>query len=125
MKKKLEQKMNIIKTDQDNITILTELYCEINEFMNTFSCVLDKYLIGTRHQRPFSRMSTSEIMTILIGFQMIGGHNFKEYYKDTVLQFHRCEFPTIVSYNRFVELSKVVIVPLMMFLKFRMEMVPP
>ncbi len=50
MKKKLEQKMNIIKTDQDNITILTELYCEINEFMNTFSCVLDKYLIGTRHR---------------------------------------------------------------------------
>ena len=114
--------MNIIQTDQNNDIIFTELYCEIIEFMNTFSSIFNKHLIGASRQRPFCRMSVCEIMTILIGFQIIGGQNFKSYYKDTVVQFHRPEFPSIVSYNRFVELSQIVIIPMMMFLKFRMDM---
>ena len=114
--------MKTIDTNQNNEQIFTELYCEISEFMNTFACIFDKYLIGALRQRPFCRMSVCEIMTILIGFQIIGGQNFKEYYKDTVLQFHRREFPSLLSYNRFIEVSSIAILPMMMFLKFRMDM---
>lgn len=114
--------MKTVDPNQDNVQIFTELYYEINEFMKTFGSLLNKHLIGARRQRPFCRMSVCEIMTVLIGFQIIGGQNFRQYYKDTVLQFHRAEFPSLVSYNRFTEVAPVVIIPLMLFLKFRMEM---
>lgn len=115
--------MNTIKLTQNNKTIFTELYYEINEFMTIFLPVFEKHLIGSRRQRPFSRLAICEIMTILIGFQIIGGRNFKSYYKDTVVQFHHAEFPSLVSYNRFVEIAQIAMIPMIMFLKFRMEMV--
>lgn len=114
--------MKTIDPNQDNVRVFTELYYEINEFMKTFDSLLSQHLIGARRQRPFCRMSVCEIMTVLIGFQIIGGQNFKQYYKGTVCQFHRPEFPFLVSYNRFTEVAPVVIIPLMLFLKFRMEM---
>lgn len=114
--------MKTIDPNQDNITVFTELYFEISEFMKTFGPVFSAHLIGARRQRLFCRMSVCEIMTVLIGFQIIGGHNFKQYYKDTVLQFHRKEFPSSVSYSRFCEVAPVTLIPMMLFLKFRMEM---
>ncbi len=114
--------MKTIDPNQDNAAIFTELYYEINEFMKTFGSLFDAHLIGVRRQRPFCRMSVCEIMTVLIGFQIIGGQNFKQYYKDTVWQFHRLEFPALVSYNRFTEVAAIAVVPLIIFLKFRMEM---
>lgn len=114
--------MKTVDPDQDNVQIFTELYYEIDEFMKTFGSLLNKHLIGARRQRPFCRMSVCEIMTVLIGFQIIGGQNFRQYYKDMVTQFHKNEFPSLVSYNRFTEICPIVIIPLMIFLKFRMEM---
>ena len=114
--------MKTVDPNQDNITVFTELYFEISEFMKTFGPLFNAHLIGACRQRPFCRMSVCEIMTVLIGFQIIGGQNFKQYYKDTVCQFHRAEFPSLVSYSRFTEICPAVIIPLMLFLKFRMEM---
>ncbi len=98
--------MKTVDPNQDNVQIFTELYYEINEFMKTFGSLLNTHLTGARRQRPFCRMSVCEIMTVLIGFQIIGGQNFRQYYKDTVLQFHRAEFPSLVSYNRFTEAAE-------------------
>ncbi|MEZ4524890.1 MAG: IS982 family transposase [Desulfobacterales bacterium] len=114
--------MKTIDPNQENIQIFTELYYEISEFMKTFGPLLNAHLIGARRQRPFCRMSVCEIMTVLIGFQIIGGQNFKQYYKDIVCQFHRAEFPALVSYSRFTEICPAVAIPMMLFLKFRMEM---
>ena len=114
--------MKTINTNQDNISIFTEIYCEICEFMGVFEPVLNKYLIGQRRQRPFCKLSICEIMTILVGYQLIGAQNFKQFYKDIVCQYHRNEFPDLVTYQRFIEVAPIAIVPLMMFLKFRMEM---
>jgi hypothetical protein len=61
-------------------------------------------------------------MTILIGFHMIGGQNFKQFYKDVVWQFHRPEFPDLITYQRFIEVAPTAVFPLLIFLKFRMEM---
>jgi len=114
--------MKTVDPNQENIIIFTELYYEISEFMKTFGGIFSEHLIGVRRQRPFCRMSICEIMTILIGFQIIGGQNFKQYYKDTVWQFHRAEFPSLVSYNRFTEVAPIAAIPMMIFLKFRIEM---
>jgi len=114
--------MKTADPNQDNVQIFTELYYEINEFMKTFGSLLNEHLTGARRQRPFCRMSVCEIMTALIGFQIIGGKNFRQYYKDTVMQFHRPEFPESVSYSRFCEAAPAVLIPMMLFLKFRMEM---
>lgn len=114
--------MKTVDPNQDNITVFTELYFEISEFMKTFGPLFSAHLIGIHRQRPFCRMSVCEIMTVLIGFQIIGGQNFKQYYKDTVCQFHRNEFPSLVSYSRFCEVAPVALIPLMLFLRFRMEM---
>jgi hypothetical protein len=114
--------MKTVDPNQDNITVFTEHYFEISEFVKTFGPLLNAHLIGVRRQRPFCRMTACEIMTVLIGFQMTGGQNFKQYDKDTVCQFHKNEFPSPVSYNRFTEICPIVMVPLMLFLKFRMEM---
>ena len=114
--------MKIIDNNQDNVTLLTELFGEVSEFMKTFKSVFEKYLIGEKRQRPFCRPDICEIMTILIAFQIIGGQNFKQYYKDIILQFHRKEFPDWVSYQRFAEIAPIALIPLSVFLKFRIEM---
>ncbi|MDM8544803.1 hypothetical protein QUF90_27355 [Desulfococcaceae bacterium HSG9] len=56
--------MTTISPNQDNVTIQTELYSEINEFVKVFQPIFQKHLIGERRQRPFSRLSVCEIMTI-------------------------------------------------------------
>ncbi len=114
--------MKTIDNNQDNVTLLTELFVEVSEFMKTFKPVFEQYMIGERRQRPFCRLDICEIITIMIAFQMIGGQNFKQYYNDIILQFHRKEFPDLVSYQRFVEIAPIALIPLSVFLKFRMEM---
>ncbi|MBF0259738.1 MAG: hypothetical protein HQK62_13045 [Desulfamplus sp.] len=114
--------MKTITTYRDNTLIFTELYYEIDEFMKTFEGLFTGHLIGARRQRQFCRMSVCEIMTIFVGFQIIGGRNFKKYYQDTVCQFHRTDFPSLVSYGRFTEVAAIAAVPMMFFLKFGMEM---
>ena len=114
--------MKTINNDQDNVTLLTELFVEISEFMKTFKPVFERYLIGERRQRPFCRLDICEIMTILTAFQIIGGQNFRQFYKDVILQFHRKEFPELISYQRFVGIAPIAVIPLSVFLKFRIEM---
>lgn len=113
--------MKIINNNQDNVTLLTELFVEVSEFMKTFKPVFEKYLIGEKRQRPFCRLDICEIMTILIAFQIIGAQNFKQYYNDIILQYHRAEFPDWVSYQRFAEIAPIAIIPLAIFLKFGIE----
>ena len=64
-------------------------------------------------------MSPSEIMTILIHFHQSHYRTFKAYYTEYVLIHCRSEFPGLVSYNRFVELTPAVIVPLLAYLQQR------
>jgi hypothetical protein len=61
-------------------------------------------------------MYPSEMMTILILFQQSHYRTFKAYYTEYV-QRHLCsEFPTQVSYQRFVELMPRLLVPLVAYL---------
>ena len=65
------------------------------------------------------RLFPSEIMTILIHFHQSHYRTFKACYTEHVLVRLRPEFPSLVSYNRFVELTPTVIIPLLAYLQQR------
>ena len=97
---------------------LLELFCTVDDFCNWFLPEMNKKLMTTKNQRKrCGRMSTSEIMTILIHFHQSGYRNFKWYYTKHVLKNLQSEFPNLVSYTRFVTLTPRCLVPLIAFLK--------
>lgn len=64
-----------------------------------------------------STLSDSEVMTILILFHSGHYRDLKHYYINHVKKHMKSEFPQTVSYNRFVELQKKVVVKLAILLK--------
>ena len=66
-----------------------------------------------------SRLSLSEVMTIVIGFHASGYRTFKEFYTLQVLPHWKKAFPQLVSYNRFVELMPWSMMLLCCFLQTR------
>ena len=71
----------------------------------------------TKHRNKLNRMSDAEIMVILILFHSGGFRCFKRYYKEYVCKHLKHLFPRQVSYNRFVELEKEVLLPMTIFIK--------
>ena len=61
------------------------------------------------------QLAVSEIMTILILFQITQYRNFKTYYNEFIKVYWREYFPQAPSYNRFVELMSQAILPLSCF----------
>ena len=108
----------------NNERILAETHYEISEFLKVFGSLVERHLIGERRQRPFCRLAVCEIMTLLVAFQRIGALDFKHFYKEVICQFHRKEFPHRISYERFVYVAPIALIPLALFLKFRMERSP-
>lgn len=70
-----------------------------------------------QHRNKPNRMSDAEIMVILILFHSGGFRCFKHYYKEYVCKHLTHLFPKRVSYNRFVELEKEVLLPLTILLR--------
>lgn len=70
-----------------------------------------------RHRRKPNRMSDAEIILILIHFHSGGFRCFKHYYLHYICKHCRHLFPRTVSYNRFVELEKEVLLQLTAFIK--------
>jgi Transposase DDE domain len=80
---------------------ILELFCSVDDFWQRL--------------RP-TQLYPSEIMTILILFQQPQYRTFKAYYTQYVQRHLHSEFPTLVSYQRFVELMPTVLVPLVAYL---------
>jgi hypothetical protein len=96
---------------------LVGLYCSIDDFWKQFKNEWDKHLIDrTWPHGPEPKLSTSEMMTIVILFHQSNFRTFKHFYCDHVLKFLRKEFPKLISYSRFVYLMKNLFVPLFAFL---------
>ncbi|KAA6316953.1 hypothetical protein EZS27_032817 [termite gut metagenome] len=99
---------------------LTEIFCVVDDFCKEFDIEVQKHQIQTLDTKKYhrsSRMSDSEIMTILIGFHFGTFRNFKHYYLFYVQKHLTGEFPGLVSYNRFVELQSKVFIQFVLFLK--------
>ena len=99
---------------------VTEIYCMADDFCKEFTLQQEKYMIEdmkTMHRNKPNRMSDAEIMVILILFHSGGFRCFKHYYKEYVCKHLKHLFPRQVSYNRFVELEKEVLLPMTIFIK--------
>ena len=99
---------------------VTEIYCMAYDFCKEFVLQQEKYMIEDkkiRHRNKPNRMSDAEIMVILILFHSGGFRCFKHYYKEYVCKHLKHLFPRQVSYNRFVELEKEVLLPMTIFIK--------
>ena len=97
---------------------LLELFCEVDDFCQEFETVYSQQQLGNGKKRGRkARMSKSEIMTILILFHQKSYRNFKSFYTDYVLTNLKSEFPSLVSYNRFVELTPTVMLELCAYLR--------
>ena len=64
------------------------------------------------------QLAVSEVMTILIMFQITQYRNFKAYYNEFIKIYWSEYFPQAPSYNRFVELMQQAILPLSYFLTY-------
>lgn len=91
-----------------------------DDFCKEFTLHQKKYMVEDKtykHRNELNRMNDAEIMVILILFHSGGSRCFKHYYKEYVYKHLTHLFPHRVSYNRFVELEKEVLLPLTIFIK--------
>ena len=98
---------------------LLELFCEVDDFCQEYEAWLQPKALEGRKPGPKQRLSSSEIMTLVIHFHQEGYRDFKHYYQNHVCTDLSCEFPHLVSYSRFVELMPGVLAPLCAYLKRR------
>ncbi|MDD7887978.1 hypothetical protein [Flavivirga sp. 57AJ16] len=95
---------------------ITEIFCIVDEFCKEYSQLVENHMLGNPAKRP-SVMSTSEVITITILFQLSGFRTFKHFYLFYVQKHMKDDFPDTVSYNRFTELMQQTLIPMTLFLK--------
>jgi len=103
---------------------LLALFCNVDDFCLAYEQYLEQQRIGqSRCKRgPKPALSLSEVMTIIIHFHQSNYRHFKAYYTEHVKVHLRSEFPSLVSYNRFVELMPDALLPLCAYLCTRLVM---
>lgn len=102
---------------------ITEIFCMADDFCKIYDRFIkvnglspERQKDKRRYHRKF-KMSDSEIITIMILYHLSGYKCFKYFYKECVAKEMSSLFPSLVSYNRFTELEKKVVVPFILFLK--------
>lgn len=101
---------------------ISQLFWEVDDFCQSFEAHCSQQLqLGSGGKPSFyrSRLSLSEVMTIVIAFHGSGSRTFKDFYTLQVLPYWRKAFPQLVSYNRFVELMPWSLMMLCCFLQTR------
>lgn len=105
---------------EDNVT---EIFFMADEFCKVFNRMMAKYVIedtsknARRKYHRDSTMSDAEVMVIMILFHNSGFRCLKHFYIEHVCRHMKHLFPKTVSYNRFVELQKKIIIPMIIFIK--------
>lgn len=84
---------------------LIEIFISVDDFCKKIAhqSVSTLKIGGSKDGR--SRLSTSEIISILVCFHLSGYYCFKCYYTNYVQVHWKNNFPGLVSYNRFIELQ--------------------
>ena len=101
---------------QFTVDKVTEIYYLADEFCQEFSKTMKQYSLGNVPKKK-PKMRDSEVITILVLFHMGCFRNFKHFYQCYVQKHMKNDFTETVSYNRFVELSHKVCMPMTLFLK--------
>jgi len=93
------------------------LFCEIDDFCKVFEKVYEQRALGNGKRRNrATRLSQSEVMTILVMYHASGYKNLKAFYLQEILRRHSFEFPSLCSYRRFVQLQSRCVMPLFFYL---------
>lgn len=102
---------------------ITLIFCEIHDFCKQFDDYVKKNALPsnkpTNKRGPGQGLHFSEIMFILIAFQMVGFRNFKTFYNYFVTPIWHSYFPELPSYQRFVELIEQAAMPLALFAQLK------
>jgi Transposase DDE domain len=101
---------------------LVALFCDLDDFYQAFAPTWQQHLLPApgRHRRRVSRLSASEVMTLVIAFQDSDYRTFKHFYLKQVCRYWQAEFPALVSYSRLMECLPAVLVPLSAYLRTRL-----
>ena len=85
---------------------LISTFCRIDDFCIIHEKQLQSKAISYKKPKrgPKQSLSLSEIMTVLIMYQILQYRNFKSFYNDFLCEYWREFFPNLPSYTRFVEL---------------------
>ena len=85
---------------------ITELYVIVDDFCQQYAKYFNSQIFPRNHQPTrIPCLQISEIMTIILLFHQSPAKNFKFFYK-SYLTLYQSEFPTLPSYNRFIELQQ-------------------
>ena len=100
-------------------THIYAIFCAFDDFYAHFDRFLKSHSIDgpKRKRNRSSKMSMSEVMTIITIFHMSNYRNFKHFYLGYVKRHLSHYFPRTVSYNRMVELQSKAALPLALFVK--------
>ena len=100
---------------------ITEIFCIADDFCQHFASEMKKQPKlhaedGKRRRNRRCEMSESEIITILMLYHFGDFKNFKHFYLHYICVHLKSEFPSALSYNRFVQIEHRVFIPMMFFL---------
>ena len=96
---------------------LISTFCRIDDFFIIHEKYLQSKAISSKSFKrgPTQSICLSEIMTILVMYQILQYRNFKSFYNDFLFEYWREFFPNLPSYTRFVELIPQALVGLSNF----------
>ena len=94
------------------MTDLTTIFYEIDNFCKEFESQIK---IGKKKRNRSVSLTMSEVMTLSLWYHYTGHNTFKDYYTKHVQEYLTREFPKLVSYNRFIELRKTIVMPMLIF----------
>jgi len=94
------------------------LFCEIDDFCRVFEKLYQpRALKGQKRCRNRkTKLSLSEVMTILVMYHQSGYRNLKAFYLEKMCLQHQADFPNLCSYRRFVQLQSRAVLPLFFYL---------
>jgi hypothetical protein len=99
---------------------LIEIFFKVDNFCKELSTagVQNKAIQSRKkHRNRKGKLRMSEIITILIFYQLYGAEDFKHFYINTLMNHYKKDFPDLVSYPRFVRLIPRALMPMLLFLK--------
>ena len=97
--------------------MIISLFCDVDDFCNNFEFKSNDNLLKITGKRfPKSRLSLSEIITIVVYFHKSKYRTFKHYYINFIQKSNRNWF-NLVSYNRFIELMQNSLMIMIIFLQ--------
>lgn len=99
---------------------ITEIYVAVDDFYLEFSQQIQFFRLQdgkNRIRNRKSKLSDSEMMTILICFHHSHFTNFKAFYNELVRRYWTHLFPDLISYERFNQTQPKIIIPLLLYLK--------